>query len=280
MNREAATPGDVRRGVIAGVITFAVGLVVVLAVYSFAGSRDAGHSDPITEPASDTASASIAELEQFRSMMSAEEFDNLFGPAIRHEQENPLTRIMTAAEIDSLPAIVNRLEAPALTDADLARLAERVSVRSLNLGENPYITDDGMRHVAAIKGLESLYLGRTAVTDAGIRHLRGLSLTYINLWHTAIGDEALGYIAEMQTIQQLQIKDCPAVTDAGVARLAGLEHLWMVNLSYCSQITDDSIRTLSAMPKVEFIQILNCPNVSPRAISEFKDARPGRTIHH
>jgi hypothetical protein len=273
----------IRRMLIAGAIAFAAGLPVVVATYFLLGrSTPASHIDDMSaDRVAEQAQPPnpIAELEEFRKFMSPEQFDEIFGAAIRHEQENPTTYVMTSAEIDSLPDFVNRLNAPTLTDADLARLADRVAVNELDLGDNPNVTDDGMRHVARIAGLHHLSLYSTAVTDAGIRHLRGLPLTYINLWHTSIGDESLGYIAEMKPMKQVQIKDCQAVTDAGVAKLVALENLQIVNLGECRRITDESVRLLSGIPSVEFIQVFRCPNISQQAINEFLSVHPDRTVH-
>lgn len=206
-------------------------------------------------------------------------FWSTFGPAIRHSIDNPETTVESRADIDGLPAHVDRLAAPTLNDSDLEYLAQRVSVTELDLGDNSNITDDGMRHVADIQRLEHLSLIRTEVTDKGMRHLRRLRLTYIALWHTQVGDMSLGYIAEMETMKQLQLKDCKNITDNGVAKLSKLEHLWMVNLGGCVQITDKSVNTLSKMPSVSFIQVFDCPKVTDAAISRFENAQPGRTVH-
>jgi len=203
----------------------------------------------------------------------------IFGPAIQHSIEHPETTVESRSDIDRLPSHVERLAGPTLSDEDLEYLAQRVAVTELDLGDNSIVTDEGMRHVATIRGLNHLSLYRTNVTDAGIRHLRKTPLEYINLWETQIGDKSLGYIAEMGPMKQLQIKNCNGVTHAGVARLAPLEHLWMVNLSGCTRITDKSIRTLTEMPSVEFIQVFDCPKVTNAAIDEFLAAVPNREVH-
>ncbi|MEZ5992038.1 MAG: hypothetical protein R3E76_06775 [Planctomycetota bacterium] len=206
-------------------------------------------------------------------------FWSTFGPAIRYSIDNPETTVESRADIDALPDHVERLAAPTLDDSDLEYLAQRVSVTELDLGDNPNVSDDGMRHVATIKRLEHLSLIRTNVSDKGIRHLRKVPLTYIALWHTKIGDKSLGYIAEPGTMKQLQIKGCRNITDKGVAKLSRLEHLWMVNLCECTQITDKSVDTLSKMPSVNFIQVFDCPHVTDAAIDRFENAQPGRTVH-
>jgi hypothetical protein len=203
----------------------------------------------------------------------------IFGPAIEHSIENPVTTVESRDDIENLPSHVDRLSAPSLSDSDLEYLSSRVSVRELDLGDNPNITDEGLRHVARIQGIEHLSLIRTGISDKGIRHLRKLPLIYIALWHTQTGDEGLGYIAEMAPMKQLQLKDCQRVTDKGVLKLKKLNHLWMVNLSGCNRITDRSVEALSDMPSVNFIQVFDCPNVSDDAVDQFLGAQQGRTLH-
>lgn len=202
-----------------------------------------------------------------------------FGPAIQHSIEHPETTVESRSDIDELPSHVERLAGPTLSDEDLEYLSQRTSVNELDLGDNSFVTDEGMRHVAKIKGLQKLYLNRTNITDAGIRQLRKTPLTYINLWETQIGDKSLGYIAEMGSMKQLQIKNCSRVTDAGVAKLAPLGDLWMVNLSGCSRITDKSIHTLTHMPSVSFIQVFGCPKITDTAIDDFLAAAADREVH-
>lgn len=203
----------------------------------------------------------------------------IFGPAIKHSIENPETTVESRADIDALPSHVDRLAAPTLADDDLEYLASRVSVRELDLADNSNLTDDGLRHVAKLRGLERLSLIGTGVTDKGIRHLRKLPLTYIALSETGVGDDALAYVGEMSPMKQLQIRNCRRVTDKGVLKLKKLNQLWIVNLSGCNQITDRSVRALSDMPSVNFIQVFDCPNVSGAAVDEFLGAQSGRTVH-
>lgn len=206
-------------------------------------------------------------------------FWQIFGPAIEHSIKNPETTVESRADIDTLPPQVDRLAAPALSDSDLEYLASRVSVRELDLADNPNVTDDGLRHVAKLKGLEDLSLIGTGVTDKGIRHLRKLPLTYLALSETGVGDEALGYVGELTQMEQLHLRNCRRVTDIGVSKLVKLKQLWMLNLSGCSKITDRSVRALSGMPSVNFIQVFDCPNVSDGTVDEFLSAQQGRTLH-
>jgi hypothetical protein len=80
-------------------------------------------------------------------------------------------------------------------DADLAGLCELRGLETL-LFVQPRLTDDGLRSVAELRQLRRLVLVKADVSDAGLRHL-----------------EALG------RLEQLDLRGCPNVTEAGVERL-------------------------------------------------------------
>jgi hypothetical protein len=81
------------------------------------------------------------------------------------------------------------------TDADLGELCELRSLVNLSLTDTR-VTDNGLRTVADLRGLKILSLSGTAVSDKGLRHLESSS-----------------------TLQNLDLTDCPNITDEGVARL-------------------------------------------------------------
>src|SRR5947209_20048265 len=81
------------------------------------------------------------------------------------------------------------------TDADLRDLCELRRLDALDLAGTD-ITDDGLRRLSDLRWLRCLRLSGTGVTDAGLRHLES-----------------------MTGLRALHLRDCPGVTDAGVARL-------------------------------------------------------------
>lgn len=261
----AASSSSARRALIAGLVTFGVGLPIVVVLYLTLGQQGASLGPPLGPPEEageqgpefigKVAHQSQAEgLEQVRSMMSEEEFERTFGPAIRHERENPEVVIGSSADIDRLPDNVGSVVAPTITDAGLARLAQRSAIRELDLRGNKNLTDAGMKHVASIRGLESLNVGETAVGDDGIALLAGCNLTYFGGWYTKVGDRGVGVLAAMPAMKQLQLKGCSNITDNGIAKLAPMRNLWMLHISKCPAITDKSIPVLAGVQSLTFIQ--------------------------
>jgi hypothetical protein len=81
------------------------------------------------------------------------------------------------------------------SDADLSELCELRRLAFLDLSRTG-VSDDGLAAVASLRCLDYLILSRTRITDAGLRHLE-----------------------RMDRLHVLLLRDCPNVTDAGVARL-------------------------------------------------------------
>ncbi len=98
-------------------------------------------------------------------------------------------------------------------------------LRTLNLGATK-VTDAGLKELAALKDLETLHLCYTGITDAGVKELAGLK--------------------NLKTLGLLETK----VTDAGLKELAGLENLQTL-LLYRTKVTAEGAAELKqALPKL------------------------------
>ncbi len=110
-----------------------------------------------------------------------------------------------------------------------------------------------------------LYLHNTGVTDAGLQHLKKLTM----LRHLSI---------ENQTAPARR-GGAPAppatVTDAGLIHLAGLTQLWSLNLSGLP-ITDSGLDALSALPALQGLY-LNRTKVQGTGLARLKSL-PGLSI--
>ena len=93
-----------------------------------------------------------------------------------------------------------------LSEAGLRQLAGLKHLKRLGL-TTPRLTNDHLLHLADLGGLESLGLSQAQITDEGLEHL-----------------------VRLTALRTLQLDGCRAVTDAGLARLAGLKSLVELNL--------------------------------------------------
>ncbi len=127
-----------------------------------------------------------------------------------------------------------------ITDDDLARIIKeyknRGNLKSLNLYNCTNITDAGLAHLA---GLSLTQLNLTIcenITDAGLAHLKGLPLTQLNLSAcTNITDAGLAHLENLP-LTHLNLNECRNITEAGLAHLENLP-LTHLNLSECRNIS-------------------------------------------
>ncbi len=149
------------------------------------------------------------------------------------------------------------------------------------------ITDSGLVHVAGLTSLKGLYFWDNGVTNRGLANLVDLkSLEELTLGYQisnrrpqsrVIGDEGLGYLAQLPKLQCLllfgdrfsnaglaHLKNVPSlrhltlfnlrqISDEGAAYLAGLDRLESL-AAYDSCITD---KGLAALAKLRFLKALN-----------------------
>jgi hypothetical protein len=80
----------------------------------------------------------------------------------------------------------------------------------------PTLTDERLRELVVADRIRGLYIPGTAVTDAGLVHLRGLTqLHHLNLDKTAVTDAGLAHLKGLTGLKTLSLVGAK-VTDAGV----------------------------------------------------------------
>ena len=116
------------------------------------------------------------------------------------------------------------------------------------------VTDDMLRDLASIEGLEALYLGGCkSLTDDGARHLRSMrALRTLDLSGTAITDAAMSSLSQLEQLESLSLA-MTRVTDDGIQLLAQLEKLRDVNLAW----TRTGDRALAALAGKEHLTRLH-----------------------
>jgi hypothetical protein len=68
------------------------------------------------------------------------------------------------------------------------------------------VSDEGMKEIAKLTNLNSLYLYGTNVTDAGLNELLALkNLTTLNLGYTKVTDTGLIELAKLKNLKTLDI---------------------------------------------------------------------------
>jgi DnaJ-domain-containing protein 1 len=138
---------------------------------------------------------------------------------------------------------------------DLAPLRTLAPDRLYALHAGHTAVDDAqLRHLHGMTGLLQLDLTGTRVTDAGLIHLLGLeSLESLSLWRTQITDRGLELLARLPALRVLGLGET-AVTDAGLAALGRLGRLRILQL-WGTGVTGPGLRHLHDLGDLEIVSL-------------------------
>jgi hypothetical protein len=138
-----------------------------------------------------------------------------------------------------------------VTDAALAHLARLTNLRRLELGVGAGVSGAGLRHLTALRRLESLRLRGTGVTDAVLAQLAGLPVEQLYYLPAAVTDAGLAPLAGLAGLQWLGLSGT-GVTDGGLAHLAGLTRLQVLHLSHTG-VTDGGLAHLAGLTSLAYL---------------------------
>jgi Leucine-rich repeat (LRR) protein len=157
-------------------------------------------------------------------------------------------------------------------DAHLAKLNQSKRLKTLNLGGNKDVTNEGIKVLAAIESLEWLNISSTSVNDEGLKHLGALpNLRVLVLASTAVSDEGLSQLAKCKNLQVLDLSRT-RVTDDGLTELAKFKNLQLLDLSGTA-VTDAGLNLLG---EVKTLRVLNVSGtrVTPAGVATLQKALP------
>jgi tRNA A-37 threonylcarbamoyl transferase component Bud32 len=166
------------------------------------------------------------------------------------ERATPAPRALTAEQAENQATEAVRKLGGKVTRYDQAPGRPVVSV---NLA-GAVLTDDDLRVLAAFSHLQTLDLGQTSVTDAGLEHLTGLAdLTSLTLTGTRVTDAGMRHVAELRRLQSLDLQFTP-IGDAGVKHLAGLTRLRTLKL-YGPRLTDAGMADIGRLKDLSVLSL-------------------------
>ncbi len=139
-----------------------------------------------------------------------------------------------------------------LTDSQLELYGRLRNLKELNLPSCPAITDAGMRHLRGLDKLERLYIEDSRITDEGLQNLGGLSkLNSIALVHTAVTGTGFKYLCGRVNPQVLTLASMP-LTSPGLAEVGRLTTIGSLNLAG-SPVDDAGLAQLKNMKQLIFL---------------------------
>jgi hypothetical protein len=148
-------------------------------------------------------------------------------------------------------------------DDVLARVSRLPGLRSLLLKESQ-ATDEGMRHIGRMRGLEDLLIwDARSVTDGGVAHLAGLkNLKNIHISHSNLTDASLALLSGLPAIETLSLQQ-NHFSDEGLTRLTGKERLKRLYIGLGDlRVTDAGLAHLGDFKQLEAVDVQNCKATS------------------
>jgi hypothetical protein len=128
-----------------------------------------------------------------------------------------------------------------------------MGIKGLNV-DDTQVTDAGLRHLKGLNQLVILDLGGTRVTDAGMKSLRALSrLECLWLDRTRVTDAGLQNLKTLPQLQMLEF-DGTRVTDAGLEYLKPLSQLQALSLGN-TKVTGAGLRHLTGLKGLQTLYI-------------------------
>jgi thiol-disulfide isomerase/thioredoxin len=165
---------------------------------------------------------------------------------------------------------------PVITDADLAQLEGFRGLKTLSI-ERSSISDEGFQTLASLANLESLKIRGAEVTDAGVQRLDALAnLRVVNLPQARFTNAGLASLSKLPNLELLRFGS-PHVTDEGLKQVAAIESLRFLHLIHVP-VSDAGLKHLYGMQTLESFYI-DGGKVTDEGLSELLKALPGLHIH-
>lgn len=177
------------------------------------------------------------------------------------------------------------IPSPSITDANLAQLtqlgAATDSILAIDLQGNLQVTDAGMAHLGALTNLERVDLRSSGVTPAGLAHLKALPhLTWLHLGSSgSIDDKAAAVLSEFKHLKFLGL-NANAITNTGLKSIAQVKTLEAIDLSGVSTVTGPGLAALVEMPALTSVAMHECTAMPdlPQGLLELVKCRPLREL--
>jgi hypothetical protein len=157
------------------------------------------------------------------------------------------------------------------TDAVLELVGQLSDVVHLDLFLSD-LTDAGLKHLRGMHSLRRVAMGGTKITDAGLEHLEGLTeLEYVGLRADNVTDAGLARLQKLTALTELTLSESK-VTDVGLARLKGLTKMDYLRIDQTA-ITDVGLKHLHVMTQLKRLDIGGC-KTTPQGQARLHEVLP------
>jgi Leucine-rich repeat (LRR) protein len=138
--------------------------------------------------------------------------------------------------------------------------------------------DNQMRKILVFPKLESLVIEGPGITDQLVpRIAKQQELVSLTLKNTLIGDDGLAKLAGLPKLKIIDVRVAPMITDRGMESLVKMASLKAVRL-VGGNITDRGVITLLQIPQLSELDVRNCRGVTKKGIEEVVKKDSIRTL--
>lgn len=118
------------------------------------------------------------------------------------------------------------------------------------------VNDETLKLLVGQDSLRRLELSGTAVTSAGLIHLKGLTnLQFLNVCLTAVSDEGFEHLSALTKMRRMTV--CASkITGSGFKHLAGMKQLESINL-HSSPASDAGLEAIGKLPSLRRLEIVH-----------------------
>ncbi len=149
------------------------------------------------------------------------------------------------------------------SDGDLAFLANLKKLQKLNLSECEKLTNACLRYLSNLHELQELDLTAINIGSGGCKLKYLQKLQNLRLARCGITDTDLEYLANLNDLIILNLRECTKVTGSGLAHLARLREL---NLTGCTQLTGNDLSQLH-LPELKWLDLTNCRQITDEILA-------------
>jgi len=158
------------------------------------------------------------------------------------------------AELPKLAAFKHR--STAVSDSGLEYLSKNQALESL-LIQDFVITDQSGPHLAALKNLSQLEIFRCqGFGSEGVLALKGMKLFRLTLRDLPnVDDRAMEVFDDLPELRRLYLHELSSVSDSGLAHLAALKSLELLDIWTVPQMTDATVEVIAKLPNIKDLSI-------------------------
>jgi len=155
-------------------------------------------------------------------------------------------------------------DCPNLTDKSFYALKRIRSLTGLYLYKCEKLTPEGFCQLTTLGDLKELFLKRTHINDKSLeafRYLVELERLHLGLGEPNITDSGLAHLAFLDKLQLLDLSTCQSITHKGIEHLTTLKKLIHLELQKCSQLDEHILPHLKQLTTLRYLDLSDtaCP---------------------